>query len=54
MRSVHVMQMLHVPTPRVPTLVPAKTASQEMGHTVKVTSPYNRLRFFFFFHCKAR
>jgi len=35
---VHVMQALHVPTPTVPTLVPAMTASQEMGHTVKVTS----------------
>ena len=36
---VHVMQALYAPTPTVPTLVPAATASQEMGHTVKVTSP---------------
>ena len=41
---VHVMQALYVPTPTVPTLVPAMTASQEMGHTVKVTSPSYRLR----------
>ena len=40
---VHVMQALYAPTPTVPTLVPAATASQEMGHTVKVTSPSYRL-----------
>lgn len=50
---VHVMQALHVPTPRVPTLVPARTASQEMGHTVKVTSPSYRQRFFNFFSSKG-
>ena len=46
--SVHVMQELYVPTPTVLTLVRATTASQEMGHTVKVTCPSYRLRVRFF------
>ena len=45
---IHVMQALFVPTPTVPTLVPATTASQEMGHTVEVTSPSYRLTVRFF------
>lgn len=39
---VHVMQALFVPTPTVPTLVPVKTASQEMGHIVKVSNIFYR------------